>query len=123
MIAFTELLRRGADPGEITIVSIGSGRARCRLDRARATRWGFFHWGPNIVRMAVDGASRMADLNLADILSATGEARRCFRFDADIPPSLEALDTTGLANLEALSVFADDLIRANDARIDSARGS
>lgn len=119
MIAYTELLRRGAELRDVAIVSISAGRARCRLDPEHAARWGFFHWGPNIVRMAVDGASRMADHSLADILGATGESPRYPRFEADIPASLEPLDNTASSNLAGLSAFADDLIRANDAEIDS----
>ena len=70
------------------------------------------------MQAALDGTSRMVDLQLEHLLPHVDGRRRFFRIDADLQSELEPIDDGSPRNIEAVYAFAEEVVQTHEADID-----
>lgn len=122
LLAYADVIARHPEGSDVLLVSLGCGQTRCRVPYAQARKWGFFKWGPHIVRVTLGGASYMIDLELEQLLPPRDGRRRFYRFQHQLEPGQESIDNISPGNIAALKQVARDIIARESATLDELCG-
>lgn len=113
VLGYSEAVRDlGADPGNLVIVSIGTGVATRPIPYEEAADWGAVGWIQPLISVMMDGQSKAADDTLTQLLpgSHTGEGQRYFRFDTRLDLALDDMDAAGAGNIQNLKDEASQIL-------------
>jgi hypothetical protein len=122
LLAYADVLARQPQGCDVLLVSLGCGQTRCRVPYPEARQWGFYKWGPHMVRVSLGGASHLIDLELEQLLPPRDGRRRFYRFQHPLEPGQESIDDISPGNLAALKVLARDMIHQESATLDELCG-
>jgi len=113
MSAYSEARRLFPDETDFIVVSLGTGQLTRRIPFDDAKAWGKVQWALPILSVVFDGVSDAVDYQLRQIL---GE--RFFRFQTTLDTANDDMDDASPANLAALKMEANRVIKAQRADLD-----
>jgi patatin-like phospholipase/acyl hydrolase len=117
MCAYVEAIKvYGAQ--DILVVSLGTGQVKKPIPYAKARVWGLIGWARPLIDVIFDGQSDTVDHQLGWVLHDRGGQPRYFRFQAELPPGMGAMDDTSPAHIAALKKEAAAIVGANGAKLD-----
>lgn len=107
---YVEAIAAGAAPGDILVVSLGTGVHTRKIPYAKAKKWGYVGWVKPLISVMMDGSADAADYQLRQLIPDAGAGQRYFRFDTDLDKALDDMDAAHHANIEALKAEAADIL-------------
>ena len=102
------------DPGDMLVVSLGTGSQNRPILYDRARTWGQLQWARPVLDVVFEGVSATTDYQLAQIL---GDARY-FRIETELTIASDDLDRADAANIATLREQAAELIAASRATLE-----
>lgn len=101
------------------MLSLGTGSSRKPYPYNKAKAWGLAEWVRPIVDILMQGTSETVHFQMKQLLPPTLEGRkRYFRLDTQLAPEHSDMADPSEAMLEALTRYAEDIIRIHDRDID-----
>jgi patatin-like phospholipase/acyl hydrolase len=114
MCALVDAIRgSGQEPGDLLMVSLGTGELTRRIPFAEARDFGLAEWARPLLNVVMDGVSDATDFQCRQIL---GE--RHFRFQTPLETGMDDLDDVSQTNMEALAERAKRLVADRSADLD-----
>ena len=105
-------------PGDILVVSLGTGQVKTPNHYLQARTWGLLGWARQLINVFMDGVNDTVEHQLGWLLPDREGAQRYFRFQTELPPGMGAMDDTSPQRIEALNQAAATLISSNNDKID-----
>ena len=118
LCAFVEAKDLHPGASRCLVASLGTGEATRPLPYDEVRRWGLVRWAQPLLDVVFDGVSDTVGYQLAR-LTASDEARRCYRFQVPLPPGREAIDDASPANVAALRRLGEALVRERSDDLDA----
>ena len=118
MCAYVEAIKLHG-PGDIVVVSLGTGQEKTPIHYLQARTWGLIGWARQLINVFMDGVSDTVEHQLGWLLPDRDGAPRYFRFQTELPPGMGSMDDTSPKRIEALEQAAKALITANTDKIDT----
>jgi patatin-like phospholipase/acyl hydrolase len=115
MSALAEALRRAA-PGDVVLLSLGTGERTHRRSFEEIKDWGLARWARPILDVVFDGASDAVHYQLQHVLGT----ERYWRLQVELTLASDDLDDASEDNLAKLRGHAEDLIRRRSGDLDAA---
>lgn len=100
---------------DFLVVSLGTGEYTNPIWYMDAKGWGLVRWAQPILNVVFDGVSDVVSYQLRQILPAGNY----YRFQTKLDPHTDKLGNVSKENLNTLKKFALDIIKENDATINS----
>lgn len=119
MCAYAEAIEMGNSPGDILVVSLGTGIATRPILYEDAKDWGPIGWVQPIIGIMMDGSADAADFQLRQLLPGAdaGTGQRYFRFDKELTIARDDLDDASRGNIRLLQDEAASIIDAEAAAL------
>ena len=118
MCAYVEAIKLHG-PGDILVVSLGTGQEKTPIHYLQARTWGLIGWARQLINVFMDGVSDTVEHQLGWLLPDRDGTPRYFRFQTELPPGMGSMDDTSPKRIEALKQAAQALITANTDKIDT----
>ncbi len=118
MCAYVEAIKLHG-PGDIVVVSLGTGQEKTPIHYLQARTWGLIGWARQLINVFMDGVSDTVEHQLGWLLPDRDGTPRYFRFQTELPPGMGSMDDTSPKRIEALKQAAEALITANTDKIDT----
>ena len=118
MCAYVEAIKLHG-PGDIVVVSLGTGQEKTPIHYLQARTWGLIGWARQLINVFMDGVSDTVEHQLGWLLPDRDGTPRYFRFQTELPPGMGSMDDTSPKRIEALEQAAEALITANTDKIDT----
>ena len=107
MCALAEALGTGNPPGDIVMLSIGTGEHTRPIPHEDSVGWGLAEWAVPIIGVMMDGVSDTVHYQVSHIL---GED--CYlRIQGKLTDAMDDMDNASRTNIRALRLFAEGLTR------------
>jgi uncharacterized protein len=118
MCAYVEAIKLHG-PGDIVVVSLGTGQEKTPIHYLQARTWGLIGWARQLINVFMDGVSDTVEHQLGWLLPDRDGAPRYFRFQIELPPGMGSMDDTSPQRIEALKQVAQTLITDSTDKIDT----
>lgn len=107
-------------PGtEVFMVSLGTGELTRPIPYEEAKDWGLLGWARPILSVLFDGVSATVDYQMKQLLPPRDSERRYFRLQTRLDEGNDDRDDASDANLRALQLLGEALIKENTRDIDA----
>src|SRR5690606_16571765 len=98
---------------------LGTGDISEPIDFEEARTWGLAGWSQHIMDIAFDAMSSTVDYQLRRLLPVSKDGHQhYYRFQTRLEGASDDLDNVTPKNINRLKELSNDLIEANDERID-----
>ena len=111
LCAYAEAISLGTTPGEVLLVSLGTGVMDRPIPYDEAKDWGFVSWIRPVLNVMMDGMADAVDYQLRQMLPTGERESRYYRFDVRLQTALDDLDAAHQANITALKHDANRLLK------------
>jgi uncharacterized protein len=118
MCAYVEAIKLHG-PGDIVVVSLGTGQEKTPIHYLQARTWGLIGWARQLINVFMDGVSDTVEHQVGWLLPDRDGTPRYFRFQTELPPGMGSMDDTSPKRIEALEQVAQTLITADTEKIDT----
>jgi uncharacterized protein len=118
MCAYVEAIKLHG-PGDIVVVSLGTGQEKTPIHYLQARTWGLIGWARQLINVFMDGVSDTVEHQVGWLLPDRDGTPRYFRFQTELPPGMGSMDDTSPKRIEALEQAAQTLITADTDKIDT----
>jgi patatin-like phospholipase/acyl hydrolase len=118
MCAYVEAIKLHG-PGDIMVVSLGTGKVKTPIHFMQARTWGLVGWARALISVFMDGVSDTVEHQVGWLLPDRDGSPRYFRFQVELPPGTGSLDDTSPQRIEVLKQAAATLIAANGETLDA----
>ena len=109
-------------PGDVLVVSVGTGQVTTPIHYADAKGWGEVQWVRPVLDVAFDGVSDTVDHQLSWLLSDRDGKPRYVRFQIELPSGMGSMDDTSAAHVAALKEQGAKLVVDSAGRLDAVCG-
>ncbi len=116
--AYAEARKLGAEPGEIVLVSLGTGELQRAIKYRDAKDWGIIEWAVPLLSVIFDGVADTVHYQMDQLLPDSAGQRRYYRFDTGLDKALDDFDAANTANINALLREADDILASQAGALD-----
>ncbi len=113
MCAFAEA-RKLHPAADVLMLSLGTGELTRRLSYDEVKDWGLVEWAKPVLDVVFDGVSDTVEYQLRQLLGPD----RHYRFQTTLDKANDDMDDASADNLRRLQVEAEELIAANDDRLE-----
>jgi len=103
---------------DILLVSLGTGEVTRPFLYKDASHWGLAEWAPRIIDVIFSGVSETVAYQLGHVLFPTDKPRY-YRFQTKLDVGNDDMDDSSAGNMHLLTLKALQLIRDNDAALDT----
>jgi patatin-like phospholipase/acyl hydrolase len=107
MCALAEALSEGNAPGDIVMLSIGTGEHTRPIPHKDSVGWGLAEWAVPIIGVMMDGVSDTVQYQVGQILKENAY----LRIQGKLTDAMDDMDDTSQTNVRALRLFAEGLAR------------
>jgi uncharacterized protein len=116
MCAYVEARKIHPEENDFLVVSLGTGEPTREMPYEEVKGWGLALWAQPILNVVFDGVSDTVDYQLKELLSTEkGDARRYYRFQIELDPSMHDMDDASAPNIQSLKTKSKEIISKNDA--------
>lgn len=116
--AYAEARKLGAEPGEIILVSLGTGELQRPIKYGDAKDWGIIEWAVPVLSVIFDGVADTVHYQMDQLLPDSAGKRCYYRFDTGLDKALDDFDAAHTANINALLREADDILASQAGALD-----
>lgn len=113
MCAFAEA-RKLHPAADVLMLSLGTGELTRRLPYDEVKDWGLVEWAKPVLDVVFDGVSDTVEYQLRQLLAPD----RHYRLQTTLDKANDDMDDASADNLQRLKVEAEELIAANDDRLE-----
>lgn len=117
LVGYIEAAAMGHAPGDIMVMSLGTGVATRPVPYEKAKDWGALGWVRPIISVMMDGQADSADYHLRMLLPGKNARQRYFRFDTELDLALDDLDAANSGNIAALKSEAAQIIDSQKSEL------
>ncbi|MGZ4390800.1 MAG: CBASS cGAMP-activated phospholipase [Gaiellaceae bacterium] len=103
---------------DVLLVSLGTGQVKTAIHYLQARTWGLIGWARQLINVFMDGVSDTVEHQTGWLLPDQNGEPRYFRFQAELPPGMGAMDNTSSEHIAALKQEAQTIMTANDEKLD-----
>lgn len=123
MCAYVEMLAQYPPPGDVLIVSLGTGNETRPIKYEDAKGWGLVQWAQPLFHSILSGVSDTVDYQLRQLFPVVkDEPRRYYRFNIQLDMGNDDLDDASQTNLFALKTLGERIISGNNKTLDQLCG-
>jgi patatin-like phospholipase/acyl hydrolase len=108
----------GQHPDNVVLLSLGTGEHTRSIPYDEAKGWGLAKWAQPILNVVFDGVCDTVDYQVRSILKPLAGLERYHRIQTELTHGNDEMDDASQTNLRMLRMVAEDLIRANDRKLD-----
>lgn len=107
-------------PGQMAILSLGTGFSRKEYDYAKAKDWGLVQWVKPLIDIMMSGVSDVVDYQLRQMFDAVGVPNQYLRVNTEMPVDVNPnMDDASPKNLQALKELGTYTAQNFDAQLDA----
>jgi hypothetical protein len=106
----------GSGPGEILVLSLGTGEQRHPLNYSDACDWGQLEWAQPVIDIVLNGSNAAVDYQLQQLLPGDGLQQSYFRFQLVLSQDTGDMDDASAPNLKRLMDLTQDYLIDQDTR-------